>query len=147
MEIFDGHIEKMLQDVIKAGEKVLYNEYREKGKITEFILVAHPRLRGNLENALYALGVKRIPIVYTENAEKDSLYAITDKTAIRNMMEMATGQVKHKCAECKYYKPYVLNGREVRRGDCELHKRQAYHDASQKACKKFEERDEQVSNN
>lgn len=125
-------------------EKDMYNIYRQDGTISEFVLVAHPKLRGNLENALYALGLDKIPILYTKCCERNKVYAVTDKDVVKRHKSITCFKpVKAqkdlgKCGSCKYYKPYVINGKEVRRGACAKHGKQSYHDATQKACKKYE---------
>lgn len=46
----------------------------------------------------------------------------------------------NKCGSCVYFTPITKDGMVMKRGSCSYKTKQIYHDASQKACKKYKQK-------
>lgn len=81
----DSMMQEMIDTLLKAEEELKYKELRDKGIISDVVLVLNPEHKGVIEQALYSAGIKRMPIIYTDCVESDKAYAITDKHLVENI--------------------------------------------------------------
>ena len=78
-------MQKMIDSLVKAEEELKYIELRNKGIISDVVLVMNSGHKGVIEQALYSAGIKKIPIIYVDYVELDKAYAITDKHLVENI--------------------------------------------------------------
>lgn len=79
---FDNILEKMREE----NDKRIYQDVKDQGRIDEAILIAHPKHKDILGDALYQI-TGRIDVVWSSVCEEDKLYMITDKETIKNIRE------------------------------------------------------------
>ena len=81
----ESMMQKMIDTLVKAEEELKYKELRNKGIISDMVLVLNSEHKGVIEQALYSAGIKKIPIIYVDYVELDKAYAITDKNMVENI--------------------------------------------------------------
>lgn len=81
----ESMIQEMIESLVKAEEELKYIELRNKGIISDVVLVMNSGHKGVIEQALYSAGIKKIPIIYVDYVEMDKAYAITDKHLVENI--------------------------------------------------------------
>jgi len=81
----ESMMQKMIDSLVKAEEELKYKELRDKGIISDMVLVMNPEHKGAVEQALFSAGIKKIPIIYVDWVESDKVYAITDKNMVENI--------------------------------------------------------------
>lgn len=81
----ESMIQTMMDTLLKAEEELKYKELRDKGIISDVVLVLNSEHKGVIEQELYSAGIKRIPIIYSDCVEPDKAYAITDKYLVKNI--------------------------------------------------------------
>lgn len=69
---------------IAEEEKKLFEEAKEKGQISEAVLMMNPKHKGQMGEFLYVSGLK-IPIIWHRYVEEDKAYMITDKEIAKNV--------------------------------------------------------------
>lgn len=84
---FDEIIRKATE-ALREKNTELYKEFRDRGIIGEGALFVHPIHRGQIEQVLFAEGIKRVPIIYTDVIEKDTMIFTTDKELVKNARQM-----------------------------------------------------------
>ena len=72
---------------IAEEKKKLFEEAKEKGQISEAVLVMNPKHKGQMGEFLYVSGL-RVPVIYGKYVEEDKAYMITDKEMAKNAREM-----------------------------------------------------------
>ena len=72
---------------IDEEKKKLFEEAKEKGQISEAVLVMNPKHKGQMGEFLYVSGL-RVPVIYGKYVEEDKAYMITDKEMAKNAREM-----------------------------------------------------------
>ena len=72
---------------IAEEEKKLIEEAKEKGQISEAVLLMNPKHKGQMGEFLYVSGLK-IPVIWHRYVEEDKAYMITDKEIAKNVREM-----------------------------------------------------------
>lgn len=84
----DEIIRQATEAIIREKEAEAYKELRDRGRIGEGALFVHPIHRGQIEQALFAAGIKRVPIIYTDLIEKDKMIFTTDNELVKNARQM-----------------------------------------------------------
>lgn len=84
----DGIIRKATEAILREKEAEAYKECRDRGIIGEGALFVHPIHRGKIEQVLFAEGIKRVPIIYTDVIEKDKMIFTTDKELVKTARQM-----------------------------------------------------------
>lgn len=81
----ESMMQTIIDSLVKAEEELKYRDLRNKGIISDVVLVINPEHKGAIEQALYSAGIKKIPIIYVDYVELDKAYAITDKNMVENI--------------------------------------------------------------
>ena len=81
-------ISKATEAILRENESEAYKEFRNRGIIGEGALFVHPIHRGQIEQVLFAEGIKRVPIIYTDLIEKDKMIFTTDKELVKTARQM-----------------------------------------------------------
>lgn len=82
--LFEEDIEKMVQAMKEATDKKIFEERKESGDIKEdFALILNPKHKDIIPELWYKAGLV-IPIVWSQFAEEEKCYVITDKNFVRN---------------------------------------------------------------
>lgn len=81
-------IRQATEAILREKEAEAYKEFRDLGIIGEGALFVHPIHRGQIEQVLFAEGIKRVPIIYTDLIEKDKMIFTTDKELVKTARQM-----------------------------------------------------------
>lgn len=84
----DEIIRKTTEAILREKEIEAYKEFRDRGIMGEGALFVHPIHRGQIEQVLFAAGIKRVPIIYSDLIEKDKMIFTTDKELVKNARQM-----------------------------------------------------------
>jgi hypothetical protein len=76
----------ILENMREENDKRIFQDAKDQFKIDEAILIAHPKYKDILSDALYQI-TGRIDVVWSSVCEEDKLYMITDKETIKNIRE------------------------------------------------------------
>ena len=79
-EEWDDILKKMQEE----KEQQNFQDVKEQGRIDEVILIANPKHKGILSDALYQI-TGRVDVVWSSVCEEDKLYMITDKETNENI--------------------------------------------------------------
>jgi hypothetical protein len=91
-EFFSDIIKKMQEeDERKALAKVLENE--KTLLLTDCGIIAHPKYKGVLPQALELLEVK-VPVMWSGMVEEDKIYLVTDEWLVQRMKEVGNESSK-----------------------------------------------------
>ena len=82
--MFDDWWNDIFEKIQEENEKQNFQNAKDQGKIDEVILIANPKHKDILSNALYQI-TGRIDVVWSSVCEEDKLYMITDKEVIKNI--------------------------------------------------------------
>ena len=77
----------VLNKIVEAEEQLHYQELRKKGIIADGALIINRKHKGVLEDALFKAGIKRIPTIYTDYIEDDTILFVTDPYVLRTIKE------------------------------------------------------------
>ena len=76
--------EKIVQAIKEATDKKIFEERKESGDIKEdFALILNPKHKDIIPELWYKAGIV-IPIVWSQFAEENKAYVVTDKNFVRN---------------------------------------------------------------
>lgn len=84
--MFENRWDDIIKKMQKENEKQIFQDAKDQGRIDEAILIAHPKYKDILSDALYQI-TGRIDVVWSSVCEEDELYMITDKETIKNIRE------------------------------------------------------------
>lgn len=84
----DEIIRQATEAILREKEAEAYKEFMDRGIIGEGALFVHPIHRGQIEQVLFAEGIKRVPIIYTDVIEMDKMIFTTDKELVKNARQM-----------------------------------------------------------
>lgn len=78
-------IQMMIDQLITMDEYARFYDLRSRGIISDMVLVINSEHKGDIEQALYSAGIKKIPIIYSDCVEHDKMYAVTDKNMVESI--------------------------------------------------------------
>lgn len=81
-------INKASEAILREKEEEVYKNFRDRGIIGEGALFVHPIHKGQIEQVLFAEGIKRVPIIYTDVIKKDKMIFTTDKELVKTARQM-----------------------------------------------------------
>lgn len=84
----DEIIRQATEAILREKDAEAYKEFRDSGIIGECALFVHPIHKGQIEQVLFSVGIKRVPIIYSDVIEKDKMIFTTDKELVKTARQM-----------------------------------------------------------
>ncbi len=82
--MYESSFSKIIEKMQEETEKQIFEGAKDQGKIDEVILIANPKHKGILSDALYQI-TGRVDVVWSSVCEEDKIYMITDKETVENI--------------------------------------------------------------
>lgn len=68
----------LYKKLLDAKERLQFETLRQRGIITDAVVILNPKHKGAFEAALFNAHIKKIPVIYSNYVEKDKMYFSTD---------------------------------------------------------------------